>query len=79
MPRIDEVNPDEVDDYTRRVFEAQRKKWSAPPEAVTEARPGHRRRAGQATHIRPPARGGPTIHGRLVPPVEPSWRVGPPP
>ena len=30
MPRIDGVNPEEVDDYTRRVFEAQRKKWGAP-------------------------------------------------
>ncbi len=30
MPRIDGVNPDEVDDCTRRVFEAQRKKWGAP-------------------------------------------------
>lgn len=30
MPRIDGVNPEGVDDYTRRVFEAQRKKWGAP-------------------------------------------------
>lgn len=26
MPRIDGGKPDEVDDYARRVFEAQRKK-----------------------------------------------------
>lgn len=30
MPRIDGVNPEEADDYTKRVFEAQRKKWGAP-------------------------------------------------
>ncbi|HEY0547928.1 MAG TPA: hypothetical protein VGC91_21290 [Pyrinomonadaceae bacterium] len=30
MARIDGVNPAEVDDYTRRVFEAQAKKWGAP-------------------------------------------------
>lgn len=30
MPRIDGVNPEETDDYTKRVFEAQRKKWGAP-------------------------------------------------
>lgn len=28
--RIEGVNPEEVDSYTRRVFEAQRKKWGAP-------------------------------------------------
>ena len=30
MARIEGVNPAEVDDYTRRVFEAQAKKWGAP-------------------------------------------------
>ncbi|MGB8507331.1 MAG: hypothetical protein WCD76_02915 [Pyrinomonadaceae bacterium] len=30
MARIREVNPAEVDDYTRRVLEAQAKKWGAP-------------------------------------------------
>jgi hypothetical protein len=30
MARIDGVNPDEVDAYTRRVFDAQAKKWGAP-------------------------------------------------
>ena len=30
MARVDEVNPDEVDAYTSRVFEAQTRKWGAP-------------------------------------------------
>ena len=30
MARIEGVNPEEVDDYTKRVFEAQAKKWGAP-------------------------------------------------
>lgn len=30
MARIEGVVPAEVDDYTRRVFEAQAKKWGAP-------------------------------------------------
>ena len=30
MARIEGVKPAEVDDYTRRVFEAQAKKWGAP-------------------------------------------------
>ena len=30
MARIEGVDPEEVDDYTRRVFEAQAKKWGAP-------------------------------------------------
>lgn len=29
MARIEGVDPSEVDDYTRRVFEAQAKKWGA--------------------------------------------------
>ena len=28
--RIEGVRPEEADDYTRRVFEAQAKKWGAP-------------------------------------------------
>jgi hypothetical protein len=30
MARIEGVNPDQVDVYTRRVFEAQAKRWGAP-------------------------------------------------
>jgi hypothetical protein len=30
MARIDGVNTDEIDRYTRQVFEAQTKKWGAP-------------------------------------------------
>jgi hypothetical protein len=30
MTRIKEVDADKIDDYTRRVFEAQAKKWGAP-------------------------------------------------
>jgi hypothetical protein len=30
MARIEGADPDKVDDYTRRVFEAQAKKWGAP-------------------------------------------------
>lgn len=30
MARIDDVNPDEVDRYTKQVLEAQAKKWGAP-------------------------------------------------
>ena len=30
MARIEGVDPEEVDDYTKRVFEAQAKKWGAP-------------------------------------------------
>ena len=30
MPRIDGVNPDEVESYIKQVFDAQRKKWGAP-------------------------------------------------
>ncbi|HZR41249.1 MAG TPA: hypothetical protein VFB12_14095 [Ktedonobacteraceae bacterium] len=30
MARIDGVNPDQVDSYIKRVFEAQIKKWGAP-------------------------------------------------
>ena len=30
MARIDGVNPEEVDRYTKQVFEAQTKKWGAP-------------------------------------------------
>ncbi|HEV2913916.1 MAG TPA: hypothetical protein VGX92_11610 [Pyrinomonadaceae bacterium] len=30
MARIDDVSGGEIDDYTRRVFEAQTKKWGAP-------------------------------------------------
>ncbi|MGB7925302.1 MAG: hypothetical protein WCF57_18835 [Pyrinomonadaceae bacterium] len=30
MARIEGVDPAEVDDYTRRVFEAQAKKWGGP-------------------------------------------------
>ena len=30
MARIEGVNPDEVDDYTRRVFAAQARQWGAP-------------------------------------------------
>ena len=41
MARIDGVNPEEVDDYTRRVLEAQAKKWGAPllPHLVHARRP----------------------------------------
>ena len=30
MARIEGVDPEEVDDYTKRVFEAQARKWGAP-------------------------------------------------
>ena len=30
MARIEGVDPEEVDDYTRRVFEAQARTWGAP-------------------------------------------------
>ena len=30
MARIDGVDPEEVDSYTRQVFNAQTKKWGAP-------------------------------------------------
>ena len=30
MARIEGVDPQEVDDYTKRVFAAQAKKWGAP-------------------------------------------------
>jgi hypothetical protein len=30
MARIDGVNPEEVDEYTRKVFDAQAKTWGAP-------------------------------------------------
>ena len=30
MARIDGVNPEQVDDYTRKVLEAQAKTWGAP-------------------------------------------------
>ena len=30
MARVDEVNPEDVDAYTQRVFEAQARKWGAP-------------------------------------------------
>jgi hypothetical protein len=30
MARIKEVDPEQVDDYARRVLEAQAKKWGAP-------------------------------------------------
>lgn len=30
MPRIDGVQPEETDDYTRKVLEAQAKAWGAP-------------------------------------------------
>ena len=30
MARIEGVDPEEVDDYTRRVLEAQARKWGAP-------------------------------------------------
>jgi hypothetical protein len=30
MARIDEVDQNEIDNYTRQVFEAQAKKWGAP-------------------------------------------------
>lgn len=30
MARIDGVNPEEVDRYTRQVFEAQTRRWGAP-------------------------------------------------
>ena len=30
MARIEGVDPEKVDDYTRRVFEAQARKWGAP-------------------------------------------------
>ncbi len=30
MARIEGVDPEHVDDYTKRVLEAQRKKWGAP-------------------------------------------------
>lgn len=30
MARIDGVNPDQVDSYTQKVFEAQTRKWGAP-------------------------------------------------
>ena len=30
MARIEGVDPEEVDDYTKRVFAAQVKKWGAP-------------------------------------------------
>jgi len=30
MARIDDVDPDHVDKYTRQVFEAQTRKWGAP-------------------------------------------------
>jgi hypothetical protein len=30
MARIEGVDPEEVDDHTKRVFEAQARKWGAP-------------------------------------------------
>ena len=30
MARIEGVDPEEVDDYTKRIFAAQAKKWGAP-------------------------------------------------
>ncbi len=30
MTRVEGVNPDEAEDYARRVFEAQARKWGAP-------------------------------------------------
>jgi hypothetical protein len=30
MARIEGADPEAVDDYTKRIFEAQRRKWGAP-------------------------------------------------